>query len=311
MIAGIDVGKFYLDVSIGGESVESFSNSNEGINALLSILQERQVSRTICEATGGYERDMTQSLRKVGIEAQVVHPNKVRAFVQASGVLAKTDKIDAQILFRFGEVFVAAGQLPVDDKILKLRDLLRRRQQLVQMRVKEVNRLEKHASDTSRVSCERHLAWLDEELAEMDRAYRAKLTDLELKAKADLYQSVRGIGILTAATLIAELPELGQYNSKSLTALVGLAPWSKDSGKQHGYRSIRGGRANIRKVLYMAALSTIRREGQMRHFYLRLKQRGKPGKVAIVAVMRKMLLVLNAIAHRGTPWTEIGPVSTI
>lgn len=311
MIAGIDVGKFYLDVSIGGESVESFSNSNEGINALLSILQERQVSRTICEATGGYERDMTQSLRKVGIEAQVVHPNKVRAFAQASGVLAKTDKIDAQILFRFGEVFVAAGQLPVDDKILKLRDLLRRRQQLVQMRVKEVNRLEKHASDTSRVSCERHLAWLDEELAEMDRAYRAKLTDLELKPKAMLYQSVRGIGALTAATLIAELPELGQYNSKSLTALVGLAPWSKDSGKQHGYRSIRGGRANIRKVLYMAALSTIRREGQMRHFYLRLKQRGKPGKVAIVAVMRKMLLVLNAIAHRGTPWTEIGPVSTI
>jgi transposase len=311
MIAGIDVGKFYLDVSIGGESAESFSNSNEGINALLSILQERQVSRTICEATGGYERDMTQSLRKVGIEAQVVHPNKVRAFAQASGVLAKTDKIDAQILFRFGEVFATAGQLPVDDKILKLRDLLRRRQQLIQMRGKEVNRLEKHTSGTSRVSCERHLAWLDEELAEMDRAYQTKLTDLELKAKADLYQSVRGIGILTAATLIAELPELGQYNSKSLTALVGLAPWSKDSGKQHGYRSIRGGRANIRKALYMAALSTIRREGQMRHFYLRLRHRGKPGKVAIVAVMRKMLLVINAIAHRGTPWTEIGPVSSI
>jgi transposase len=234
----------------------------------------------------------------------MAHPNKVRSFAKACGILAKTDRIDAGVLFRYGEVFVEPTAIVPTNKALKLREILRRRQQLMATRIKELNRLEKHPGEMTRRSCERHLVWLETEITELDQALKSQLDQSELQQQSDLYCSVRGVGLITAATLIAELPELGRYDSKALTALVGLAPWSRDSGKQHGYRAIRGGRSNVRKALYMAAICTIRTAGPLRSFYLRLKHRGKPGKVALVAVMRKMLLILNAIAHRGTPWVE-------
>lgn len=308
MIAGIDIGKFYLDVSIGGIAAKQFDNTPEGITLLQNKLLAQKVTCIICEPTGGYERLLVKSFQDTMVSVQVVHPNKVRAFAQASGVLAKTDNVDAQILFRFGEMFGENNRVPVADNSLKLRDILRRRQQLIDMRVQEMNRLEKTPEPETQASCERHLAWLEEEIVTLEQVLKQQLDEPELKALVELYSSVKGIGVLTAATLIAELPELGRVDSKPLTALVGLAPWSKESGKYQGYRSIRGGRAKVRKALYMAALSTIRRDGEMRQFYQRLRKRGKVGKVALVAVMRKMLILLNAIAHRGTPWMGSAPV---
>lgn len=305
IIAGIDVGKQWLDVSVDGGLVKRFDNSGEGIAELVLKLCAGQVSRAICEATGGYECSLVQTLQYEGIEIQVAHPNKVRAFAQACGLLAKTDRIDAQVLARYGQVFNERPRQPIDGEVLKLRELLRRRQQLMTTRVQEMNRLEKQVEGAMRTSCERHLVWLNAEISELNKACQTYLSCQKLSQQASLYQSVRGVGQLTAITLIAELPELGHCNGKSLSALVGLAPWSRDSGQHRGYRSIRGGRANVRKALYMAALSAIRVEGQMRQFYQGLRKRGKAGKVALVAVMRKLLLLLNAIALRGTPWVEI------
>ncbi len=304
MLAGIDVGKLNLDVSIGGDKTVVFSNTAEGIDALTMALHEAGVTRIVCEPTGGYEREMVRALRTSRLQVQIAHPNKVRAFAQACGILAKTDRIDAQVLYRYGETFDDQASIPLGDKPLKLRDILRRRQQLMSTRTQELNRLEKHPGAVARASCERHLVWLEAEIAELDQALKTQLGEPELKHQAGLYSSVKGVGLITAATLIAELPELGRFDGKSLTALAGLAPWSRDSGKQRGYRAIRGGRASVRKALYMAAISAIRTNGAMRSFYLRLRHRGKAGKVALVAVMRKMLLLLNAIAHRGTPWVE-------
>ncbi len=305
IIAGIDVGKQWLDVSVNVGRVKRYANNSEGISEIILMLRTEQVSRAVCEATGGYERDLVQTLRAEGIEIQVAHPNKVRAFAQACGLLAKTDRIDAQVLARYGQVFDQQPCQPVDGEVLKLRDLLRRRQQLITTRVQEMNRLEKPIEGAMRASCERHLIWLNDEIKALNKACEEQLSGEGLSQQATLYQSVRGIGPWTATTLIAELPELGHCNGKSLTALVGLAPWSRDSGQHRGYRSIRGGRAPVRKALYMAALSAIRVEGEMRRFYQGLRKRGKAGKVALVAVMRKLLLLLNVIAHRGTPWVEV------
>ena len=156
-----------------------------------------------------------------------------------------------------------------------------------------------------RRSTERHIEWLDKEIACLDAEYRKALRDnAQLSETAALYQSVPGVGELTAASLVAHLPELGNCDGKSLTSLVGLAPWSRDSGKQRAYRSIRGGRGAVRGALYLAALSAIRYNEEMKRFYQSLRNRGKAGKVALVAVMRKLLLLLNAIAHRRTPWVH-------
>lgn len=304
IIAGIDVGKQWLDVSVAGGLVKRFNNTGEGLVSLVLKLGMDQVTGAVCEATGGYERELVQRLEAESIGIQVAHPNKVRAFAQACGLLAKTDRIDAQVLSRYGQVFKQEPRQPLDGAVLKLRDLLRRRQQLMTTRVQEMNRLEKNIDALMKASCERHLAWLNAEIEALNKAYQVRLSSQGLNQQARLYQSVGGVGQLTAATLIAELPELGHCNGKSLTALVGLAPWSRDSGQHRGYRAIRGGRANVRKALYMVALSAIRVDGQMRQFYQGLRKRGKAGKVALVAVMRKILLLLNAIAQRGTPWVE-------
>ena len=152
-------------------------------------------------------------------------------------------------------------------------------------------------------STQRHIAWLDQEIAQLDQEYQDRLRQhATLGQRAALYRTVPGVGPITAATLVAELPELGHWDDKALTALVGLAPWARDSGQKQGHRSIRGGRGVVRRILYLAALSAIRTDATLRDFYQRLRQRGKAGKVALVAVMRKLLLRLNSVARRGTPW---------
>lgn len=303
-VAGIDVGKRELAVSIAVGPVRCYPNTAPGITALLAWVQSDGVTQVVCEATGGYERQVVGRLREAALPVHVAHPAKVRAFAQALGQSAKTDALDAQVLARYGELLA----LPVHQAVQspggeELREVLGRRQQLVEQRVQELGRLEKGMQGHLKKSCERHLAWLDKEIGRLEEAYQQIIqTHPELRERSALYESVRGVGSLTTASLLAYLPELGVGSGKSLTALVGLAPWARDSGGRRGHRAIGGGRGMVRRALYMSALSAVRANPELGQFYRGLRRRGKPGKVALVAVMRKLLLMLHAMARRGTPW---------
>ena len=303
VVAGIDVGKRELVVWVSGSGARRFANQADGIKALRDWLRAEGVTQVLCEATGGYEDRVVEGLRAGEMAVHVAHPTRVRRFAQALGQGAKTDPLDAQVLALYGEVFEVEGQSEQDRASRELREVVGRRQQLVQQRVQERNRLEKGLKGANKKSCERHAAWLDKEIARLEKALQALVWRHQgLSQRAALYQSVSDVGELTAATLLAYLPELGQGCGKGLTALAGLAPWSHDSGQRQGHRAIRGGRGTVRRALYMAALSAIRFNQELKGFYRRLRRRGKLGKVALVAVMRKLLLQLHAIARRGSPW---------
>ena len=308
-VVGIDVSKGHLDVWATVGPGRRFANSETGIAALLEWLgsQETAVAQVVYEPTGGYERPLAEALRTAGLPGHQAHPNRVRAYARARGQLAKTDRLDAQALARYGAAFDAPEPRqpePADEPIRsELRDLLRRREQLVKQRVSEGNRLDKKLSAGAAASTRRHVAWLDAEIAQLEAEYQALLASSEtLSEQAELYRSVPGIGRLAAATLVAELPELGRCEGKAVAALSGLAPWANDSGRHRGHRSIRGGRGSVRRVLYLAAQSAAQHHPGLRPFYQGLCERGKAKKVALVAVMRKLLLQLNAIARRGAPW---------
>lgn len=303
VIAGIDVGKRELVVSVLGKGLRRFRNEAGGIGELRKWLRAEGVEQVVCEATGGYERGVEEGLRGRGVAVYKAHPTRVRRLAQALGREAKTDPIDAEVLAQYGAMMKVEGQEEGDSASEELREVLGRRRQLVQQRVQELNRLEKGLKRTNKKSCERHVAWLGKEIARLDKALQALWRRHPgLSERAALYQSVKGVGELTAATLLGYLPELGQGCGKGLTSLAGLAPWSHDSGQRQGYRAIRGGRETVRRALYMAALSATRCNPELSGFYGRLRRRGKPAKVALVAVMRKLLLQLHAIARRGTPW---------
>ena len=303
VIAGIDVGKYNLEVSVAESRAKAFRNTAQGIGKLRAFLGEQGATRVVCEPTGGYERRLVRLLREAGFPVQLAHPNRVRAFARVCGYEAKTDLLDAQVLARYGRMFPEPEAQPAEPERQGLQDLLRRRQQLVAQRVQERNRLRQELEATVLQSTQRHIAWLDQEIAQLDQEYQDRLRQhATLGQQAALYRTVPGVGPITAATLVAELPELGHWDDKALTALVGLAPWARDSGQKQGHRSIRGGRGVVRRILYLAALSAIRTDATLRDFYQRLRQRGKAGKVALVAVMRKLLLRLNSVARRGTPW---------
>ena len=186
-----------------------------------------------------------------------------------------------------------------------MRQLLSRRRQLVEQRVRERNRLDKGVSASVGKSTRRHIRWLDGEIDRLEEEYKELLKhSASLTETVELYRTVPGVGQLTAATLVAYLPELGRWDGRALTSLVGLAPWSRDSGKKRGNRSIRGGRSTVRRALYICAWVVLRVDGDLRDFYRRLRERGKPGKVAVIAVARKLLMQLNAVARRGTPWVK-------
>ena len=304
-VAGIDVGKASLDVSLAGGPVRQFANTAEGRRPLLQWLGEQDVTRAVCEPTGGYERPLVGDLQATGLPVVVAHPTRVRAFARVCGTEAKTDLLDAQVLARYGAAVPAVATPPPDPARTALRDLVSRRRQLVDTRVQEKNRRDKGLTPAAVRSTRRHLAWLDREIARLEAQIQQAVADSpELARRTQLYRSVRGVGEVTAVVLTAYLPELGQVSGPAVTALVGLAPWARDSGRQRGYRAIRGGRGTVRRALYLAAMVAVRYAGELQRFYEGLRQRGKPGKVALVAVMRKLLLHLNAVARRGTPWIE-------
>ena len=304
-VAGIDVGKAKLDVSLAGGAVRPFANTGDGRAALVQWLGQEAVTGAVCEPTGGYERALVGALQAVGLPVVVAHPTRVRAFARVCGTEAKTDLLDAQVLARYGAAVPTVATPPPDPARTALRDLVSRRHQLVVTRVQEKNRRDNGLTPAAAWSIRRHLVWLDREMARLETQLQQAVADSPALARqVQLYRSVRGVGPVTAAILAAYLPELGQVSGPAVTALVGLAPWARDSGRQRGYRAIRGGRGTVRRALYLAAMAAVRHPGELQRFYEGLRQRGKPGKVAMVAVMRKLLLHLNAVARRGTPWIE-------
>ena len=305
LVAGIDVSKASLEVAVDGGPGRRFANTAAGCRAVGRWLRGQGVTVAVCEPPGGYERALVDRLQEEELAVVRAHPPRVRAYARACGAEAKTDGVDAQVLAGYGATLGPAPLPPTDPGRRDLPDVLRRRDHLVRQRVQEENRQDHARAAAAAQSLRRHVTWLEREIARLDAAYPAILArHPALARRAALYRSVRGVGALTAAILTAELPELGQVGGPALTALAGLAPWARDSGRQQGYRAIRGGRRVVRRALYLAAMAAIRQPGDLQRCYERLRRRGKPGKVALVAVMRKLLLQVHAVARRGTPWTE-------
>jgi transposase len=305
IVVGIDIAKETFDVSWGDES-RSFSNADAGYEELIGLLRPLGVELILMEATGGYEAACACALQAAGFPVAVVNPRQARDFAKSMGYLAKTDRIDARVLQRFAALLTRQPDrhkyikaMP-QEELQALQALVVRRRQLVDMLTAERNRLST-SHRAARPSIEA-----------LVRAIRAQLDPLEKQMArhiaqqhadvAALLTSVKGIGPTTTATLIAALPELGRLSSRELSALVGVAPFNRDSGRHRGKRTIFGGRAEVRRALYMAALVAARHNEVIARFYKRLLAAGKPKKVALVACMRKLLVILNAMAKSKQPW---------
>jgi transposase len=300
---GIDVSKARLDVAVEplGRSWQA-ENNGAGIASLTKRLGRLKPTKIVVEATGGYEAGLVEALFSVNLPVARVNPGRVRKFAQGMNWLAKTDQIDARLLARFGEkANPRLTQLPSEQE-KRLAALVKRRKQVLDMLVAERNRLENANSDVL-VFIQDSLAMLQSQLDDLDNAIQSHIDQTpDLKKKRDLLTTVPGVGKVTAYTLTAQLPELGSCDRKQIAALVGVAPFSHDSGKMRGRRFNRGGRPPIRSVLYMAALSAIRFNPVIRAFYNRLISSGKYFKVALGACMRKLLATLNAMIRNNQPW---------
>jgi transposase len=302
---GIDVSKETWDVHVRpqGES-KSFSADKEGFKNLLKFLPPPGSCLIVIEASGGYEADLLADLLDAEYVAARVNPRQVRDFAKSCGQLAKTDKIDAKILALFGEKMEPPPATKIRAKQRELAALVTRRRQLVTMKTMEENRLgQAHTKRTTR-SIEKLLRTLEEEIKQVTADIR-KLVDKDddWRAKAQILESVPGIGAATSATLVAELPELGDINRAQIAALAGVAPYNHDSGKLRGTRAIRGGRASVRSALYMATLAAIKFNPIIRAFYARLAAAGKPFKVRLIACMRKLLTILNVLLKNKQTWS--------
>lgn len=302
MVAGIDVSKDWLDVALGSEPLR-VANDAAGIRDLTDRLRSAGAQLVVMEATGGYETQAASAIAGAGLRLAVVNPRQVRDFAKATGRLAKTDRIDAHVIAAFGQAIDPQIVRLPDEQALELQGLLTRRSQLVGMRVQEANRVAL-MQGAMRKQIKSHIAWLDMAIDEVNTDLTARLrTSPVWREKDELYRSFKGVGPITSGTLMAGLPELGQLDRRSIAALVGVAPFNRDSGAFRGRRTIWGGRAHVRHMLYMAATTAIRFNPVIKAFYERLIARGKPHKVAMVACMRKMLTILNAMARTHTPWT--------
>jgi transposase len=300
---GIDVSKKNLDICIRSTG-EVFQESNNpaGLERLRKRLAVYVPCLVVMEATGGYELNALIALQEAGFNVAVVNPRQVRDFAKATGHLAKTDCIDARVLAHFGEAIGPEPKDKVDQEQLELLQFQQRRKQLVDMLVMEKNRLH-----TAHKKIKKHIGKsiksLEKQLEIIGKIMAANIaSSKELSDKNKLLATTKGIGVVAAAVLITELPELGKLNHKEIAALVGVAPLNRDSGAMKGKRSIWGGRASVRTTLYMATLTAIRHNPAIKAFYQRLCNAGKLKKVALIACMRKLLTVLNAMVKTNTPW---------
>lgn len=307
-VIGIDVGKEKLDTALNGQKrVRAWANHETARAELAEWVVIQKAELVVVEASGGYEAGIVAELVERGQTVALVNPTRVRAFARAAGLMAKTDKIDARVIARFGAIMTPTPQARRTQAQLELNQCVTRRRQLVLMAAAEKNRLET-APPLMRENIARHLDWLQEEINALEEQIdQAIAAHSEWAQTAKRLQSVPGVGSTTASTLVAELPELGQLNRQQIAALVGLAPFNHDSGQHRGKRRIFGGRTAVRSMLYMATLSAIRHNPVIKSFYERLLNKGKVKKVAITACMRKLLVILNTMIKSGQDW--IAPVT--
>lgn len=303
-VVGIDVSKDTLDVACGNEaSVRSFPNRPAGHRALCRFLRPRAPARIVLEATGGYERAVLRCLVDARLPALRVNPRQVRDFARATGQLAKTDQLDARLLARFGAAVQPVHRPLPPPEQARLAELSVRRRQVIALRTAEAQRLEQTTDPliarTIRAmltTIERQLQLLEADAAELI-AQHQRLARVEA-----ILRSVPGVGAVTAAVLLGHLPELGTLSRQEAAALAGLAPFNHDSGTMRGQRHIRGGRAEVRNALYMAALSAVKHHPKIAEDFARYLANGKPAKVALTACMRKLLTLLNALVRDNTEW---------
>ena len=293
---GIDVSKDRLDVAVLGERQEKqVDNTPAGINELVKWMVELDPALIVVEATGGYQRSAVEGLFQAGLTVAVVNPARVRQFARACGLLAKTDKLDAQVLAEFGQRVRPRRYESKSEGGMQLSALLVRRRQLEEMLKAEQNRL-RTIAQSLRGSVERMIACLKEEKKTLDTQIQQCMAEQEAwQQPTEILGSAPGVGMVTTATLLAELPELGKMDRKKIAALVGVAPMNFDSGRKRGYRKTKGGRADVRSVLYMATLVATRYNPLIQTHYQQLLKRGKLKKVALIACMRKFLTILNAM----------------
>ncbi|MGB9301684.1 MAG: IS110 family transposase [Anaerolineae bacterium] len=300
---GIDVAKDWLDVAQrpGGEAWR-VSSDETGIATLVKRLKGLGPALVLLEATGGLEIPAVAALAAAGLPAVVVNPRQVREFARATGRLAKTDAIDAQVLAQFGEAVQPEVRPLPDTATRELAGLVARRRQLIEMLTAEKNRL-RVATRKVRHNIEAHIRWLERELLDLDGGLGEVIRSSPVWREQDnLLRSVPGVGPVLSSVLLADLPELGKLSRKEIAALVGVAPLNRDSGQFRGRRQVWGGRSQVRATLYMAALVASRYNPVIRAFYQRLQAAGKPKKVALTACMRKLLIVLNAVVRDHAPW---------
>jgi transposase len=301
---GIDVAKDRLDINIQ-PSGEAFTTTRDevGLAELVHRLEALSPLLIALEATGGYETVVAATLAAAALPVVVINPRQIREFARATGRLAKTDALDARAIAAFAAAVRPAVRVVPDAQTRLLGQLVARRRQVVDMLGAEQNRRRLIESPALKRRLDAHIRWLERALQELDRDIDTTIRSSPLwGATEDLLRSVPGIGPITASTLIADLPELGHLDRRKIAALVGVAPINRDSGTLRGRRMIAGGRAAVRHVLYMATLAAIRHNPIIAAFYQRFVTAGRPGKVAVTAAMRKLLVILNAILRDQRPW---------
>jgi transposase len=300
---GIDVAKAQLDIALRPTGERwAVTNDETGIAALVARLQAAQPTLIVLEATGGYHRAVVAALAAAALPLVVMNPRQGRDFAKATGQLAKTDVLDARAVAHFAEAVRPAPRPLPDAQTEELRALLARRRQLIAMRTAEQNRLE-NAPRRLRADIEAHIAWLNQRVATLDDDLDTTLRASPVwRERETLYRSVPGMGPVCARTLMLDLPELGTLSRQRLAALVGVAPFNRDSGTLRGTRTTWGGRAHVRATLYMSTLVAVRYNPVLKRFYERLCTAGKAKKVALMACMRQLLTILNAMVKHHKPW---------
>ncbi len=303
---GIDVAKKTFDLNFSGnKKVYHFKYDQAGIEKCIEQLTKNQVVLVVLEATGGYERQLLVALKSADLPVARVNPRKVRDFARAQGITAKTDAIDARVIADYAALFQPPQADTQDDNSLKLKDLVARRKQLIAMRVAENNRVEHAYNQSVRQSIQQMIETINEQIARLDKEIDDTIDSTpQLKRKAEIIQSVTGLGQKTSSMLIAEMPELGHCTRGQIAALTGTAPMNRDSGQLRGKRMTGGGRTQVRTGMFMATLVAVQHNQKLKNFYQRLLENGKAKMTALIAVMRKLLVILNAMIRKNQLWNE-------
>lgn len=295
LYVGLDVAKLSLELHLAAQS-HRLTNDPKGHAKLLKLLRPHQQVQVVCEATGGYEQPVVRVLQAAAIAVSVLEAGRVRYFAKAKGLRAKTDPIDAAVLTQYGQTFTPQPTPVPSSQQRQLLELTTRRRQLVDLKVRETNRAEHYTEGLSTKQSRQLLKLLDKQIDQCDHEISQLIAnDPELNRKAKRLEAIAGVGPATSSTVLAQMPELGKLSNTAAAALAGVAPYNQDSGDQASPRHIAGGRKTVRCALYMSALSAVRHEPILKAFYLRLRQRGKKPLVALTAVMRKLIVLMNRL----------------